>query len=105
MGLYLAVPLGLLALLIAASGVAAVARGWVAPMHRGLVRRVRLYGWGQLLFGLGLCSQAVLQSVDDAPGIWLWEGDAAAGMVIAGLCVVGLSQRRARGVRQDTTAL
>ncbi|MGW0793554.1 hypothetical protein [Streptomyces sp. NPDC002692] len=105
MGLYLAVPLGLLALLIAASGVAAVARGWVPPMHRGFVRRVRLYGWGQLVFALGLCWQAVSETVDDAPGVWHWEGDAAAGMVVVGLCLVGLSQRPVRGVRQDTTAL
>lgn len=104
MGLYRAVPLGLLALLIAASGVAAVARGWVPPMHRGFVRRVRLYGWGQLVFGLGLCLQAVSECVDDARGVWHWEGDATAGMVLVGICMVGLSQRRARGVRQDNTA-
>lgn len=57
--LYLAVPLVLLALLIAASGVAAVARGWVLPMNRRHVRAPRIYGWGQLVVAFALCWQLV----------------------------------------------
>ncbi|OKJ93436.1 hypothetical protein AMK26_33570 [Streptomyces sp. CB03234] len=59
MQLHLAVPVVLLALLLAASGVAAVSRGWVLPTNRRQVRRPRLYGTGQLILALALCLQVV----------------------------------------------
>ncbi|MDF3143041.1 MULTISPECIES: hypothetical protein [unclassified Streptomyces] len=59
MKLYLAMPLVVLALLIAASGVAAVTRGWVLPMNRRHVRTPRIYGWGQLVVAFALCWQLV----------------------------------------------
>lgn len=59
MKLYLALPLVLLALLAAASGVAAVSRGWVLPMNRRHVRSPHLYGWGQLVVACALCWQVV----------------------------------------------
>ncbi|CAM5437199.1 hypothetical protein [Streptomyces canarius] len=59
MKLYVAVPLVLLALLIAASGVAAVTSGWVLPMNRRHVRAPRTYGWGQLAVAFALCWQLV----------------------------------------------
>ncbi|WP_406261553.1 hypothetical protein [Streptomyces nigra] len=49
MKVYLAVLLAPMALLIAASGLAAVTSGWVLPMNRRHVRTPRLYGWGQLV--------------------------------------------------------
>ena len=103
MGLYLAVPLGLLALFIAATGVAAVRRGWVLPMHRGFVCRVRLYGWGLLLLAFGLCVQAVFEGLDEAPAIWHWGADAGVALALGGLCTMGLSQRSAHDGRQETT--
>ncbi|AYG78135.1 hypothetical protein DWB77_06683 [Streptomyces hundungensis] len=57
--LYLAIPLVLMALLIAASGIAAVSRGWVLPMNRRHVRAPQLYGWGQLVVAFALCWQLV----------------------------------------------
>ncbi|KUL68779.1 MULTISPECIES: hypothetical protein [unclassified Streptomyces] len=57
MKFYLAVPLVLLALFIAVSGVAAVASGWVLPMNRRHVRAPRIYGWGQLMVAFALCWQ------------------------------------------------
>ena len=63
MKLYLAIPLVLLALLIAASGVAAVARGWVLPMNRRHVRGPHLYGWGQLVVAFALCWQVAFELV------------------------------------------
>ncbi|MFF8909066.1 hypothetical protein [Streptomyces olivaceoviridis] len=59
MKLYVAVPVVLLALLIAASGVAAVTSGWVLPMNRRHVRAPRTYGWGQLVVAFALCWQLV----------------------------------------------
>ncbi|MPY53478.1 hypothetical protein [Streptomyces acidicola] len=59
MKLCLAIPLVLLALLLAASGVAGVTRGWVLPMNRRHVRAPRLYGWGQLVVAFALCWQLV----------------------------------------------
>ncbi|MER5889587.1 hypothetical protein ABT160_37670 [Streptomyces sp. NPDC001941] len=67
MKLYLAIPLVLMALIIAASGLAAVARGWVLPMHRRHIRDPHRYGWGQLVLAFALCWQLVFGLVvDDA---------------------------------------
>ncbi|MFF3897378.1 hypothetical protein ACFYY3_30275 [Streptomyces sp. NPDC001812] len=63
MRLYLAIPSVVMALLIAASGVAAVTRGWVPPWLRSSVRRVRLYGLGQLVVAFGLCWYAASWTV------------------------------------------
>lgn len=59
MKIFIGVPLVLVALLIAASGVAAVTRGWVLPMNRGRVRAPRIHGWGQLIVAFALCWQLV----------------------------------------------
>jgi hypothetical protein len=53
--LYIAVPLVLLALFYAATGVAAVTRGWMLPMNRRRVHAPRVYGWGQLMVAFALC--------------------------------------------------
>ncbi|WP_371673852.1 hypothetical protein OG985_42945 [Streptomyces sp. NBC_00289] len=66
--LYLAVPLGLLALLVAASGVAAITRGWVLPMSRRHVRAPWIYGWGQLVMAFALCWQLIFGLVINDPG-------------------------------------
>ncbi|MFD4969845.1 hypothetical protein [Streptomyces sp. NPDC058424] len=63
MRLYLAIPAVLVVLLAVALGVAAITRGWVPPMTRRPVRRVRLYGWGQLVFAFALCLQAAMAPV------------------------------------------
>ncbi|MFF4822160.1 hypothetical protein [Streptomyces sp. NPDC001312] len=65
MRLYLAILFALVALFVAASGVAAITRGWVLPMRlkQRPVRRVRLYGWGQLVGAFGLCWQVVFWTV------------------------------------------
>ncbi|KQV05804.1 MULTISPECIES: hypothetical protein [unclassified Kitasatospora] len=59
MKLYLAIPIVLMALLLTASGAAAVTRGWILPMNRRHVRSPRLYGCGQLVAAFALCWQAV----------------------------------------------
>ncbi|MFI7008363.1 hypothetical protein [Streptomyces sp. NPDC050145] len=86
----------LVATLMAASGVAAVARGWVLPMNRGRVLRTRLYGCGQLLIAVALSWQmGVLTGLvplpDSAPTL------AGSVLLIVGLILLMLSQRsRAR---------
>nr|WP_246619873.1 hypothetical protein [Streptomyces corallincola] len=47
--LYVKVLLAVVVLLLAASGIAALTRGWVLPRNRHLIRSTRLYGAGQLL--------------------------------------------------------
>lgn len=85
MKLYLAVPLVLLAFLIAASGVAAVTRGWVLPMNRHHVRAPRIYGWGQLVVAFALCWQLVF-------GVMVSDSGARASRTLIGaaILVVGL---------------
>ncbi|MGW1711410.1 hypothetical protein ACWCP8_39795 [Streptomyces sp. NPDC002206] len=106
MMLYLAVSVVLLALLIAASGVAAVSRGWVLPTNRRPVRRPRLYGWGQLVVALALCWQVffllVLNDPDIlAPDIRGWGTLPGSALFLTGLILMMVS-RRTGGNRQGT---
>ncbi|WP_055629771.1 hypothetical protein [Streptomyces hirsutus] len=93
MRLYLAIPSVVVALLFAASGAAAVARGWVLPWNRRSVRRVRLYGWGQLVAAFGLCWQVVFGLVISGPGIRQWGTLTGSGLLLTGLIVMTVSQR------------
>ncbi|MER5908261.1 hypothetical protein ABT150_51115 [Streptomyces mirabilis] len=92
MKLYLAVPLVLLALLIAASGLAADTGGWVLPMNGRHVRAPRIYGWGQLVVAFALCWQLVF-------GLMISDSDVrplgtliGAAILLAGLIVMMVSQ-------------
>lgn len=92
MRLYLVLPSVAVALLFAASGVAAVTRGWVPPWNRRHVRRVRLYGWGQLVAGVGLCCQVVFGLVISGIGIRQFGTFAGSGLLLTGLLVMVVSQ-------------
>lgn len=92
MKLYLAVPLVLIVLLIAASGLAAVTRGWVLPMSRRHVGAPRLYGWGQLVVAFALSWQLVFSlmiSDSDARPLGTLIG---AAMLLAGIIVMLVGQ-------------
>ncbi|WP_030861793.1 hypothetical protein [Streptomyces sp. NRRL F-2747] len=66
-GLYLAVPIGGVALLLALSGVATLSRGWLFPWQRRHIVRPRLFGWAQLLIAATLGVELVgLLAVDSA---------------------------------------
>ncbi|MFD6025498.1 hypothetical protein [Streptomyces griseoluteus] len=104
MDLYLAIPLVLLALLVAASGVAAVTRGWVLPWNRHRVRRVRRYGWGQLMVAVAVGWQAVFWWVISDPIVRSWAALPGGGLLVGGLLVMAESQG-AGGSRQDTGTL
>ncbi|MFI8266361.1 hypothetical protein [Streptomyces sp. NPDC085665] len=66
-GLYLAVPIGVVALLLALSGVATLSRGWLFPWQRRHIVRPRLFGWAQLLIAATLGVELVgLLAVDSA---------------------------------------
>ncbi|MEU6522429.1 hypothetical protein ABZ892_06130 [Streptomyces sp. NPDC046924] len=92
MGLYLAIPSVVVALLIAASGVAAVTRGWVLPWNRRRVRRVRLYGWGQLVMASGLCCQVVFGLVIRGPSVRAWGAMSGIALLMTGCIVMMVSQ-------------
>ncbi|WP_406726803.1 hypothetical protein WJ438_22320 [Streptomyces sp. GD-15H] len=93
MRLYLAIPSVVMALLIAASGLAAVTRGWVLPWNRRSVRRVRLYGWGQLVMAFGLCCQVLFGLVITGPGIREWGAPSGIALLLTGIIVMMVSQR------------
>ena len=104
MSRYLAIPAVLMALFCAASGVAAVARGWVLPMYRRRVRRVRLFGWGQLMAAVAVCGHTVFGLLTiGAPGVRSLGTLSASGLLFAGVIVIGVSQR-AGGDRQGQHA-
>ncbi|MGW1411234.1 hypothetical protein [Streptomyces sp. NPDC002403] len=96
MKLCLTVPVVLLALLIAASGIAAVARGRVLPTNRRAVRRPRLYGWGQLMVAFALCWQMVLLLVISDPGTRQWGTLTGSALLPAGLIMMTVSHRTGR---------
>ncbi|MFI5976254.1 hypothetical protein [Streptomyces sp. NPDC051452] len=92
MKLYLAVPLVLLALLIAASGVAAVTSGWVLPMNRRHVRAPRIYGWGQLVVAFALCWQLIFGLMISDSGARPFGTVIGAAILLAGLVVMMVGQ-------------
>ncbi|MGW1462766.1 hypothetical protein ACWCPT_00230 [Streptomyces sp. NPDC002308] len=100
MKFYVGIPLVALALAFGASGIAAVARGWVLPFNRGRARNVRLFGWGQTLVALSLLGQGafllLLGGTSRAlPPVYpVWSL-----VLLAGLALMGVSQR-AGGVRR-----
>ncbi|CAM5651305.1 hypothetical protein ACIQPS_35260 [Streptomyces sp. NPDC091290] len=92
MKFYLAVPLVLLALFIAASGVAAVAGGWVLPMNRRHVRAPRIYGWGQLMVAFALCWQLVFGLMISDSGVRPSGTLIGAAILLAGLIIMMVGQ-------------
>jgi hypothetical protein len=93
MRLYLGIPVILLALLIAASGIAALTRGWVLPTSRKHVTRPQLYGWGQLVIAIALCCQAAFGLMTN--DLDARQGGTLAGSVlmVIGTLVIAVSQR------------
>ncbi|MEU2134047.1 hypothetical protein [Streptomyces sp. NPDC018352] len=96
MKLYLAVPVVLLALLIAASGVAAVSRGWVLPVNRRPVCHPHLYGWGQLVVAFALCWQMVFLLVPGNPDTRQWGTLTGSVLLLTGLIVMKVSHHMGR---------
>ncbi|MFD0067857.1 hypothetical protein [Streptomyces sp. NPDC056690] len=95
---YIAVPLVLFALFYAASGVAAIARGWVLPMNRRHVRVPRIYGWGQLMVAFALCWQTAFgfsASGTRASGTLIGSAILLAGLIVmaVGQCAGGKRKR------------
>lgn len=95
MRFYLGMAVILLALLIATSGIAAISRGWVLPMNRSLVRRPRLYGWGQLVVAVALCFQVVFVLMTDGLGIRQWGTLTGSVVMLTGVLLMGAGQRTA----------
>ncbi|MGW4824078.1 hypothetical protein ACWEP4_35350 [Streptomyces sp. NPDC004227] len=91
MRLYFDLFYGLTVLLFAASGVAAVTRGWVFPMDRRRVRRVRLFGWGQLVMAFALCWQVVFGLAISGPYIREWGATSGIPLLLTGFIVMMLS--------------
>ncbi|MFJ9683369.1 hypothetical protein ACIRP2_35785 [Streptomyces sp. NPDC101194] len=94
-------PVVLPALLFAASGVAAVTRGWVLPTNRRTARRPRVYGWGQSTAAFALCWQMVFLLVLNDPGTRRWKTPSGSALPLIGLVPMAVStvSHRAGGGR------
>lgn len=103
MRLYLGIPVVLLALLIAASGTAAITRGWVLPTNRKHVSRPKLYGWGQLVIAIALCCQAVFGLMTNDLDTRQWGTLTGSVLMVTGIVVLAVSQRTA-GRQQGSSA-
>ncbi|MEV4429718.1 hypothetical protein AB0K23_30975 [Streptomyces sp. NPDC049602] len=101
---YLAIPLVLVALLIAAAGIAAVTRGWVLPMNRRHIRRPRLHGWGQLLVAFALFWQLVFGMPAGDPDVRMWGTSTGGVMLLAGLGVMIAGQVMSGGRKPGGTS-
>ncbi|MFG3552632.1 hypothetical protein [Streptomyces sp. NPDC047725] len=95
MRLYLGISVIALALLIAASGVAAVTRGWVLPANRKPIRRPHLYGWGQLVIAIALGCQAAFGLMANGLDTRRWGALAGSVLMVTGILVIAVSQRTA----------
>lgn len=100
---YIAIPLALVTLLIAASGVAAVTHAWMLPWNRRRVRSPGVHGWGQLVlaFALGwqlICGTLISDSGTRATGTLIGSG-----LLLAGLIVMMVGQLAGRGRTSDGT--
>ncbi|MFE3902475.1 hypothetical protein ACFXPY_19665 [Streptomyces sp. NPDC059153] len=93
MKLYVVIPVVLMALLFAASGVAGITRGWVLPTNRRPVHHPRLYGWGQLMAAFALCSQQVFFWVPSDPDTRQWGALSGSALLLTGLIVMVVSYR------------
>ncbi|MFJ3499382.1 MULTISPECIES: hypothetical protein [unclassified Streptomyces] len=62
---YLALPSGILALLLAAGGTAALRAGWLLPTQRRHVHRIGLFGRAQLVMAGALAVLALSAFPDD----------------------------------------
>ncbi|GAA1009849.1 hypothetical protein STXM2123_1838 [Streptomyces sp. F-3] len=93
MDLWIAAPLVLLALLNAALGVAAVARGWLLPSFRSRVHQVRLHGWGHLMAAGGLFCHAVPGLLESGSGIRSLSALSGSGLLLGGVIAMGISRR------------
>lgn len=103
MRLYLGIPAILVALLIAASGIAALTRGWVLPTNRKHVTRPQLYGWGQLVVAIALCCQAAFGLMTNDLGTRQWGTLVGSVLMVTGILVTAVSQRTT-GHRQRRSA-
>ncbi|MFJ1969242.1 hypothetical protein ACIO93_11295 [Streptomyces sp. NPDC087903] len=103
MKLYLAVPLGLLALLVAASGVAAITRGWVLPMSRRHVRAPRIHGWGQLVVAFALCWQLMCGLVINDPGAQASGTLIGSAILLTGIVIMMVGQLAGGGRKRGGT--
>ncbi|MGW1711012.1 hypothetical protein ACWCP8_37535 [Streptomyces sp. NPDC002206] len=104
MKLYVAIPVVLLALLIAASGIAAMTRGWVLPTNRRPVHRPRLYGWGQLVAAFALCWQQVFFWMLSDPGTRQWGALSGGALLLTGLILMMVSHRVGGGRQGSGTS-
>ncbi|MFF8382169.1 hypothetical protein [Streptomyces kanasensis] len=95
MRLYLGIPVVLLGLLTAASGMAAITRGWALPTNRKSVHRPQLYGWGQLMMATALGWQAVFGLLIDDLGTRHWGTLTGSLLMVTGIIVIAVSHRTA----------
>ncbi|EDY64335.1 conserved hypothetical protein [Streptomyces pristinaespiralis ATCC 25486] len=97
MTLYLGIPLGLMALLVAVSGVAALRSGWLLPVQRKYVVRPHLFGWAQLAIALALVIQVAGAVLVEAGGLRSAVTMAGTAVLLAGVLLIVQAQRPARG--------
>ncbi|MBB1247255.1 hypothetical protein GL263_27470 [Streptomyces durbertensis] len=93
MNLYLAIPVLLMASLIAASGIAAITRGWVLPWNRRTVRRPRLHGIGQSVIAVSLCWHLAFGLLRDGSNASEWGVLTGSALLVAGALVMLASTR------------
>ncbi|MFB7110232.1 hypothetical protein [Streptomyces sp. NPDC056291] len=96
MKVYMAIAGVLIALLIAASGVAGITRGWVPPMNRRPVHRPRLYGWGQLVCAFGILGNGVFWLVLTDPDIRPWGALFSNMLGLTGIILMMMGRYRSR---------
>jgi hypothetical protein len=96
MNLYVGIPVAVLTVLVAVSGVAAIRTGWMLPNQRRHVLRPRLFGYAQVLLSVCLAVQlagALFLSGSDARSLVTYGGTA---LMLGVPALIWASQRPAR---------
>ncbi|MGW1886147.1 hypothetical protein [Streptomyces sp. NPDC001970] len=84
MALYIGIPIGLIALPAALSGVAALGWGWLPPWQRRHIVRPNLVGWADLAIAAALVVQLL-------GGLLIENGGIRSGVALSGAVVVLVS--------------
>jgi hypothetical protein len=92
MPLYIGLPLGLMALLVAFGGVASLGWGWLPPWWRQRIARPQLFGWSQLIIAVALVIQ-LAGALLDKTGATLF----GAAVLLFGILLLAQAQRPPRG--------
>ncbi|MEU6988091.1 hypothetical protein ABZ946_32450 [Streptomyces sp. NPDC046324] len=84
---YVGWAVGLLGLLLAISGVLAIARGWILPYQRTRIHRTAVFGWAQLVVAGSFLLHAAEALLVEDPDVGIAMSNAGFAALLCGLAL------------------